>query len=239
MGYSESDLRAAVSAGVIDSASAEKLINFLAARKPSAPTALVPKFDAAHLLWYAGALIVIGAMGLFSTLAYSQMGGTALTATAIAYAIAFTLVGHNLWHKRDLKTPGGLLIAIAVSMAPLAIYGIQEELGWWGKFGKPGTVQDFYTWIKGSWLFMEIGTVAAGAIALRFFRFPFIVAVIVVALWFMSMDIVPWIAGNAHPDFELKRKVSSGSGSPCSPSHGLSIIAAAIRISLFGCISSA
>jgi hypothetical protein len=107
-----------------------------------------------------------------------------------------------------LKTPGGLLIAIAVSMAPLAIFGIQEELGWWGKFGKPGTVHDFYTWIKGSWVFMEIGTVAAGVIALRFFRFPFIVAVIAVALWFMSMDIVPWIAGNAHPDFELKRKVS-------------------------------
>jgi hypothetical protein len=208
MGYSESALRAAVSAGVIDSASAEKLIEFLAAREPSAPTVPVSKFDAAHLLWYAGALIVIGAMGLFSTLAFSQMGGSALTATAIAYAIAFTLVGHNLWHKRDLKTPGGLLIAIAVSMAPLAIFGIQEELGWWGKFGKPGTVHDFYTWIKGSWVFMEIGTVAAGVIALRFFRFPFIVAVIAVALWFMSMDIVPWIAGNAHPDFELKRKVS-------------------------------
>jgi hypothetical protein len=208
MGYSESDLRAAVSAGVIDSASAEKLIEFLAAREPSAPAVPVSKFDAAHLLWYAGALIVIGAMGLFSTLAFSQMGGSALTATAIAYAIAFTLVGHNLWHKRDLKTPGGLLIAIAVSMAPLAIFGIQEELGWWGKFGKPGTVHDFYTWIKGSWVFMEIGTVAAGVIALRFFRFPFIVAVIAVALWFMSMDIVPWIDGNAHPDFELKRKVS-------------------------------
>ncbi|HVT56141.1 MAG TPA: hypothetical protein VHD34_08850 [Xanthobacteraceae bacterium] len=208
MGYSDSDLRAAAAAGIIDSASADKLIDFLAARGPSSSAAPVPKFDAAHLLWYAGALIVIGAMGMFSTLAYSQMGGTALTATAIAYAIAFTLVGHNLWHKRDLKTPGGLLITIAVSMAPLAIYGIQEELGWWGKFGKPGTVHDFYTWIKGSWVFMEIGTVAAGVIALRFFRFPFIVAVIAVALWFMSMDIVPWIAGDAKPSWELKRQVS-------------------------------
>lgn len=209
MGYSESDIRAAVSAGVIDPASAEKLIAFLA-KQPGQESGGVPipKFDAAHLLWYAGALIVIGAMGLFSTLAYSQMGGSALTLTAIVYAAAFTLAGYNLWHKRNLKTPGGLLITIAVSMAPLAIYGIQEELGWWGKFGKPGTVQDFYTWIKGSWVFMEAGAIVAGVVALRFFRFPFIVAVIAVALWFMSMDIVPWIAGDAKPSWELKRQVS-------------------------------
>lgn len=208
MGYTETDLRAAVSAGVIDSASAEKLIAFLAKRPGKESGVPVAKFDAAHLLWYAGALIVIGAMGLFSTLAFSQMGGSALTFTAITYAVAFTVAGHNLWHKRNLKTPGGLLITIAVAMAPLAIYGIQEELGWWGKFGKPGTVQDFYTWIKGSWVFMEAGAIVAGVIALRFFRFPFIVAVIAVALWFMSMDIVPWIAGNARPSFELKRQVS-------------------------------
>lgn len=210
MQYSESDLRAAAAAGVVSTAEAEKLIAFLAKQSPRAATDTipVPKFDAAHLLWYAGALIVIGAMGIFSTLTYSQMGGRALTLTAIAYAAAFSFAGYHLWHKKNLKTPGGLLIAVAVSMAPLAIYGIQEELGWWGKFGKPGTVHDFYTWIKGSWVFMEIGAVIAGVIALRFFRFPFIVAIIAVALWFMSMDIVPWIAGDAHPSFNLKRQVS-------------------------------
>jgi hypothetical protein len=210
MGYSENDLHAAVEAGVIDSGTAKKLVEFLARREPNATSGSVPmpRFDVAHLLWYAGALIVIGAMGLFSTLAYSQMGGSALTITAIVYAAAFTLAGYNLWHKRDLKTPGGLLITIAVSMAPLAVYGIQEELGWWGKFGKPGTVQDFYTWIKGSWIFMEIAAIAAGVVALRFYRFPFIVSVIAVALWFMTMDVVPWIAGDAKPSWELKRQVS-------------------------------
>jgi hypothetical protein len=50
MGYSEGDLRAAVSAGVIDSTSAEKHIGFLAAREPSAAHVPVPKFDAAATL---------------------------------------------------------------------------------------------------------------------------------------------------------------------------------------------
>ena len=39
-------------------------------------------------------------MGLFSTLAFSQMGGQALTVTAVVYAAAFTAAGHYLWHAR-------------------------------------------------------------------------------------------------------------------------------------------
>lgn len=210
MNYSEGDLRAAESAGIIGAEETEKLIAFLSTRQPSASAVTVPVsiFDAAHLLWYAGALIVIGAMGIFSTLAYSQMGGGALTLTAIAYAAAFSIAGYHLWYKKNLKTPGGLLIAIAVSMAPLAVYGIQEEMGWWGKFGKPGEVKDFYVWLKGSFIFMEIATVVAGVIALRFFRFPFIVAVIGVALWFMSMDLTPWFLGETASYWDTRRKVS-------------------------------
>ncbi len=55
-----------------------------------------------------------------------------------------------------LRTPGGLLIAVAVSMAPLAIYGVQDSSALWSQFGKPGTTRDFYVWVKGSWIFMEI-----------------------------------------------------------------------------------
>lgn len=180
MSYSERDLRAAAGAGVIAPDELQRLLTYLEQQAKAGPTPRAT-FDAAHLLWYAGALIVIGAVGLFSTVAFSQMGGRALTACALAYAAAFGFAGNHLW-RRDLRVPGGLLIAIAVSMAPLAVYGVQEEFGWWGKFGKPGTVQDFYVWIKGSWLFMEIATIAAGSIALRFYRVPFIVAIISVAL---------------------------------------------------------
>src|SRR5256885_12720663 len=146
-------------------------------------------------------------MGLFSTLAFSQMGGTALAVTAVIYAAAFAAAGHYLWHAKNLRTPGGLLIAVAVSMAPLAVYGMQDALGLWGEFGKPGTVQDFYVWVKGSWIFMEIAAIMAALIALRFYPFPFIVVIIGVALWFMSMDVVPWIAGKADADWDLRQQV--------------------------------
>lgn len=210
MRFSDDDLRAAARAGVIGAAELDRLLAFLAGRRSDATPAAT--FDAAHLFWYAGALIVIGAMGMFTTVAFSQMGGRALIACALAYAVAFTLAGHHLWHNRNLPTPGGLLIAVAVSMAPLAVYGVQEELGWWTAFGKGGTVRDFYIWIKGSWIFMEIATVVAGVVALRFYRFPFIVAIIAVALWFMSMDLTPWIFGTTQFDWEMRRKVSIAFG---------------------------
>lgn len=223
MQYSSDDLHAAAAAGAINSSQLEALLAFLATRQPG-PPASAPKFDVVHLLWYMGALVVISAMGLFSTLAFSKMGGPALTATALVYAALFTAAGHYLWTVRQLRTPGGLLIAIAVSMIPLAVYGIQDSYGAWSQFGKPGTVRDFYVWIKGSWIFMEIATIAGGLIALRFYRFPFIVFIMAVALWFLSMDIVPWITGSALGNWETSRRVSVG--------FGLAIIVAAVVVNM-------
>jgi hypothetical protein len=226
MRYSTDDLRAAAAAGVIEPGQLESLLTFLGARQAGAPEAPMPgpKFDVVHLLWYAGALVVISAMGLFSTLAFSQMGGPALTATALVYAALFAAAGQHLWTVRNLRTPGGLSIAVAVSMAPLAVYGVQDAYGLWGQFGKPGTVHDFYVWIKGSWIFMEIATIAAATIALRIYRFPFIVLLMAVALWFMSMDIVPWITGTKFGDWETSRRVSVW--------FGLGILVVAVIVNL-------
>ena len=211
MTFTETDLRAAAAAGALDTAHLARLLDFLHQRSASLPVttqAPPPQFDVAHLLWYAGALIVMTAMGLFSTLAFSQMGGEALAVTALIYAAAFAAAGHYLWYRKGLRTPGGLLIAIAVSMAPLAVYGVQDALDLWGQFGKPGTVQGFYVWIKGSWIFMEVAAILAAVIALHFYPFPFIVVIAGVALWFMSMDLAPWIAGADHADWETRRRVS-------------------------------
>jgi hypothetical protein len=211
MNYSEDDLRAAAAAGVVKTEELSRLIAFLNQRQAATPATdavSVSRFDVVHVLWYAGALIVIGAMGLFSTLAFSKMGGLAITITAVVYALIFTVCGHYLWYKRNLPTPGGLLITVAVCMAPLAVFGIQDELGWWGSFGEPGTLHDFYVWVKGSWLFMEIAAVLAGILALTFYRFPFITSAIAVALWFMSMDLTPWIFGTSNFDWDMRRRVS-------------------------------
>jgi hypothetical protein len=104
-----------------------------------------------------------------------------------------------------------LLITVAVTMAPLAVYGVQDALGWWG-YGDPGTYRDFFRWIKGSWLFMDFAAVVAAAVALRFYRFPFIVMPLAIALWFMSMDLAPWLFGETWADWEKRKTLSTGFG---------------------------
>jgi hypothetical protein len=69
-------------------------------------------------------------------------------------------------------------------------------------------VRDFYIWVRAGWLPMELITIAAALIALYFYPFPFIVSIIAFALWFMSMDLAPWISASNHLDFETRRKVS-------------------------------
>jgi hypothetical protein len=93
-------------------------------------------------------------------------------------------------------------------MAPLAVYGIQDAMGMWGTFGRPGTMHDFYVWIKGSWVYMEIAAIIAAVIALWRYPFPFIVLIIAVALWFLSMDLTPWIFGRAEFTWDERRIVS-------------------------------
>ena len=197
------DLERAVAAGVIDAARAEALWRFLDDR-PGGD--LRPRFDLVHVLWYAGALTVIGAMGLFTSLAFARLGGGVLALIAALYAVLLTAAGQRLW-QRGLRIPGGLLITVAVTMAPLFVYGIQDAQGWW-THADPGNYRDFYVWIRASWLPMELATIAAALVALRFWRFPFLVAPLAFALWFMSMDLVPWVFGADWDSWEQRKIVS-------------------------------
>jgi hypothetical protein len=189
MEIKKKDIDEAVSAGIINKATADGLWSFLASRRGGYGHT---GFDLTNLLWYAGALIVISAMGIFSTEAFSRWGGVALTVTALAYAVVFAFTGRYFMQERGIFVLGGLLITVAVSMAPLATYGIQDAVGWWSH-GEPGEYRDFFVWVRGSWVFMSLSAVAAGLIAFRLYRFPFILMIVAIALWFLSMDITPWL----------------------------------------------
>jgi hypothetical protein len=214
----ETDLEAAVAAGLIADETRRKLIAFAreraaAADRPSMRLAAPPRFDAVHALYYAGALIVIAAMGLFTNAAFDALGGWALASIAVAYAAGFAALGRTLWRKPETRTPGGLAIAVAVSMAPLAVYGVQDALNLWSLADKPRQYSDFFPLMNASWVYMEVAAIAAAALALRFFPFPFIVMVASVALWFLSMDLA-WLLLHRQPatyweaDWEFRRNVS-------------------------------
>ncbi|ACK69105.1 conserved hypothetical protein [Gloeothece citriformis PCC 7424] len=173
-----------------------------------------PRFNFANVAYYFGALIVISAMTWFISLAWESFGGAGMFFVACLYALGFSLTGKNLYFQHNLKIPGGLLFTMAVAMTPLGIYGLQRWSGFWLQ-GDPGIYRDFYQWIKGSWFFMELGTILTGLIALRFVKFPFLTAPIAFSLWFMSMDLTPLIFGEDDFNYKERALVSFWFGLAC------------------------
>jgi hypothetical protein len=146
-------------------------------------------------MFYLGAMIIISAMTWLLGVSWERFGGGGITLIAGTYAILFTWMGAKLWTRQDLKTPAGLFITIAVSMTPLVIYGLETYLNIWPQ-DQPGIYKDFFHTIKESWIFMEIGTIFAGSVALIFFSFPFLTAPIFLSAWFLTMDVTGLLIGS-------------------------------------------
>lgn len=196
------DLEAAVQRGIIT----KEQMEALAALATSGDSAS-PKFDFIHLLYYLGALIVIGAMGMFMTLGWESFGGGGIFAVSLLYAAAFAAAGYVFWFRKNMKIAGGLLVTMAVCMTPLAVYGLERALGVW-PMDDPGKYQGFHVWINGSWLVMELATAAAAVAALVFVRFPFLTMPIAFAAWYMSMDLVPLILRREEFSWDERKLVS-------------------------------
>jgi len=155
---------------------------------------IASKFEAAHIAYYLGALLIIGAMGWFVTNAWDSLHGITIFVIALVYALIFGAVGVVLYRRPATRIPGGLLTAIAVCMTPLAVYGLERQVGWWPSVD-PGSYTNFHPYIHGSWVLMEAVTILAAAVALRYVRFPFITAPAAYALWYMSMDVTSLLFG--------------------------------------------
>jgi hypothetical protein len=183
----------AAQSGLLSEDQAASLWKAFEARATARPS-VKARFDLVHVAYYFGALIVISAMGFFMTLGWEAFGGGGIFAIASGYALVFTLVGAWMWRRADLKIPGGLLITMAVAITPLAVYGLERMLGLWPD-DDPGKYRDFHVYVRGGWLWMELETVLAGLLALKFVRFPFLTAPIAFVLWYLSMDVAPYLMG--------------------------------------------
>ena len=197
----DDDLQQLVSDGVLSGEQADAVWEALSQRASARP-----RFDGAHVAYYAGTVLVLGAMGWFITTAWAAMGGFALALISLAYAAGFWFLGNRLW-RQGLTVPGGLLFTLAVWMVPLTIYGIEEVTGLWPQ-GTPGNYRDYYEWVRGSWILMEVGTIVAAGVAVRLRPFAFLTFPMAFALWFMSMDVTPLLFGKSDFTWDERKIVS-------------------------------
>lgn len=208
-------LIAAVKSGLITEDQSIKLWDYLVQRDQLNPKEVVldqdyerPRFSLGHVLYYLGGLIVIGAMSWFMVSAWELLGGVGIALLTALFAGSFFLVGKNLWAQAEYKIPGGVLVAAAVSMTPLIVYGVQKALGYWPSGAAPSAYGSYHVFIHGNWVFMELATILVGAAVIRKVRFPFISFPIVFALWYLSMDVVPWILGTEYASWSARQNIS-------------------------------
>ncbi|MFO1434202.1 MAG: DUF2157 domain-containing protein [Candidatus Competibacteraceae bacterium] len=200
MNINLNDLQAAAQNGLLSDAQAERLWAFLSERYRD-----TPGFNFTHILYYLGGLIAIGAMTLFMTLGWERFGGWGIFFIALAYAGVGLWLTEYFLYRKQLRIPAGILAAFVVALTPLAIYGLQVALGFWAE----GRVyRDYHVWIDWRWLLMELATLATGAIMLWRYRLPFLVMPLAVTLWYMSMDLAPFLFGGDTLDWEMRKFVS-------------------------------
>ncbi|RUR17723.1 DUF2157 domain-containing protein [Legionella sp. km535] len=188
----------AVDAQIITQEQADKLIEFVKNLPEQSPG-----FNLTNVLYYFGGLIAIGAMTLFMNLGWELYGGWGILFLSVSYAILGISLTHSLDEKR-YYVPAGICATFVICLTPLAIYGLQQGMGWWPD---NSVYHDYHVYIKWNWIFMELGTLASGIILAWIYRYPFMIMPIAVTLWYMSMDLTSMI-GAEHYTYELSAMVS-------------------------------
>jgi hypothetical protein len=202
MNITRKKLEDAVEEKIISNEQADALFKFLKAQSHD-----VPRFTFTHVLYYLGGLIAIGAMTLFMNLGWESFGGAGIVVISLIYAVVGLKIT-NTFSAKNLSIPAGICATFVVCLAPLAIYGLQQWLGVWPD---ESVYRDYHRYIKWHWLYMELGTLAIGAIIAWKYKYPFLIMPIAVTLWYMTMDITAMITGG-DVTWELRKLVSLYSG---------------------------
>ena len=191
-------LSAAAERGILSEEQADALFDFLRAEPATGPI-----FDFTHILYYFGGLVAIDAMTLFMNLGWEAFGGWGIFWIALAYAGVGLWLADRFRHK-GYAVPAGICATFVVALAPLAIYGLQLGLGWW----PDDTVyRSYHRYIKWHWIYLELGTLAVGAIMVWRFRYPFLLMPVAVTLWYMSMDLAAMLT-EGRMDWQFRAFVS-------------------------------
>ena len=198
MKLTRKQLKEAVEEKIITEEQAGRLYNFLKVHPTQGPA-----FNFTNILYYMGGLTAIGAMSLFMNLGWETFGGWGIFFISSAYAGAGLYLADS-FRKRGYDVPAGICAAFVIVLTPLAIYGVQQAMGWWPDHS---VYRDYHRYIRWHWIYMELGTLAVGAIMAWIYRYPFLFMPVAATLWYMSMDIAPLIAG-ADATFSFRTTVS-------------------------------
>jgi hypothetical protein len=150
-----------------------------------------------------GVLLVIGAHAWWSTQGYEEMGIGIVLVLTLLWQVGFLAAAE--WARR---AGHGLLesgfAAVVAFYTPLTIYSIERLLG--ADFDD-NAYRDFYPWISGGWVFMELGSIAVAAALLYRYRRPLLTLPMTLFTGFLLMDATARIVGEGIDDEDTMKWV--------------------------------
>lgn len=200
MQVTREQLDGATGAGIISAAQADTLWQYLQAQRHD-----TPGFRPAHILYYVGGMLAISAVSFFITLAWSAFAGWPMLVLCGFLAWLGIALTHYFLNVQRLPIPAGIMITFTVALTPLAVYSLQHALGLWQ--GEYRSV-DFHRYVDWRWILMELATLAAAVLAFWRYRMPFLLFPVAVVLWYLQMDLVPFIFNDLDHTWELRKLTS-------------------------------
>ncbi|MCA1621031.1 MAG: DUF2157 domain-containing protein [Acidobacteria bacterium] len=197
------DIRRAADEGVLAHGDAKRLIDWgydqrfdrTLLREPAPEPAPETRkgLNAVTVAYYFGAMLMISACAWFLGDKWEALGTRGVFVTVLVYMLAALGLGLGL-RRRGYVVGGGLLVTVAVCLVPLLVYTVEDMLGLWPG-PRPGEYAAYYPRVHGSWIVMELATMLAALVALRYVPFGFLTAPLAHAFWFFSMDVAEWAFG--------------------------------------------
>ncbi len=188
----------AVGKGIIIAEQSNSLYEFLKSHQDNKHS-----FGLINVLYYMGGILAISSTTILFSLGWVAYQGLGVAIACIICAAAAIYIAKR-FEQNGHSVPAGICVTFAVFLAPLAIFGIQHSMGVW-----PESIQyqEYHRQIQWHWLYMELGTILAGVIAIWKYRYSFLVFPIALTLWYMSMDFAVFMLGH-NSNYEIRAMFS-------------------------------
>ena len=154
MKYTKDHLNQAVEKNIFTREQVEQFIELIDA----APDNATPL---QKILYYGGSLIIISALTWLLGASWASFGSEGLVLISGTYFVVFLLAGFVIFHKKSLKLLGSLLLCVAIAVTPLLVFSVLVLTGYWTD---EYDYSDFYIWVRGKWIVMELITIAVALI---------------------------------------------------------------------------
>lgn len=150
-----------------------------------------------------GTLLLIGAHAWWSTTAYEALGIGAVLALTLAWQLAFLAAAERARRSGIVVLEAGFAAVVAF-YTPLTAYSLERALGF--SF-RSRDFHDFYPYVSGGWVWMELAAIGVAALLLLRYRRPVLALPLTLFTGFLAIDAGTRALGGWQHEHDVQQAV--------------------------------